>query len=104
MQTKSTTALTPAASVEVFTIPGKRGAKDRHSMRIVRAAAPAPIDRAEVARRAERHHELCRARCLPNFAISGGCSSCGRNVFSHPRTDGSGFVSECPHCHRSFCD
>jgi hypothetical protein len=57
--------------------------------------------RIEEAKRAQA--ELCERRRLPHFAPqSGVCWSCRQQIYEE--LDGTGYVTGCPFCHRSYCD
>jgi hypothetical protein len=50
--------------------------------------------------------KYCKLNGLPNFAGSGVCFSCGKNVFQNMTVEKSGnnLITGCPHCNKSFCD
>lgn len=51
-------------------------------------------------------HKYCKLNGLPNFAGSGKCFSCHKNVFEKLTIEQSAneLITGCPFCNKSFCD
>ncbi len=58
---------------------------------------------AEIAAACKAQAELCSRHGLPHFApFDGVCWSCRRQIYEE--LDGTGLVTGCPFCFRSYCD